>query len=147
MDFAEVQDQIARSDKSPHDNMLDSSFLSAANLLDGWDPLHMGLKSMEELGKHPRVLPPGTPTELLHTYRFYSKRRGEEPSSKASFKREFRKWKKVLRFQRELTHAVCHECGVYKKLRSECKSQEEVDNVSQNHAQHLTEIFVDSDVF
>ena len=140
-----MKDRVGRSDKDDQYH-LDEEFLTDTRVL-AFNPFSTGVQTIEQLKKHPRVMPPGCVEELYQVYSYSSQKDSTNPpASLATFRREFYDWNKVLLFQRPSEHAVCSQCGKYAELRKQAKTQEQKDNVSENHANHLIDMFADRDM-
>ena len=141
-DFAEVQDLVNRSRVSPQ--VGDKPFLFEQDVSPHCPTA--GALSLDKLAERPKLVPPGCPTSLFYVYKLAMTKTQETYASLTTFKREFKLWKKVLQFQRVTDHARCTECARYTELRGQSMSQEQKENVCQNHALHIDEIFLDRDV-
>lgn len=144
-DFAEVQDLVGRkpANDDGEEQVGDAEFLPV-NAVVPQETVAMGVLSLEQLAKRPKVLPPGSKTSLHEVYAFQNKA-SETKASKSTFKREFHLWKKILLFQRVSSHARCTACARYAELRGKATTEEQKANVCMNHAQHIVDIFADRD--
>ena len=91
-----MQDLVGRKPNNVLDEERtgDSSFVLVAEVLPH-DPLVTGNFNLEQLAKHPKVLPPGCMMSLFEVYAFQNGRCPDSQgcASKSTFKREFSLWK------------------------------------------------------